>query len=87
MRTNQNILVVDKNTDEPFVWMTLSEREARSVYFTGAFTMYKVYPDSTESEIDSYDSLNEALEDGVVVAIEVGHYNEENLNNKYLDEN
>ena len=57
-----------------FVWLIVTEK-AKDIFHSGIFELYILYDDGTESLITRYDEINEALENGLDIAIEVGHLN------------
>lgn len=61
------IKVVDR-----FVWLLVTEK-AIDVYQSGLFDVYVLYPDGSERLCESYADLNDALECGLELAVEVGH--------------
>ena len=54
-----------------FIWLTVNDK-AKEVFNSGLFSLYVLYPDNTEAQIESFDSLNGFLEQGLDIAIEVG---------------
>lgn len=54
-----------------FVWLPITDK-AKDVYKSGLFETYALHDDNTESLIESDEQLNEALEKGLTIAIEVG---------------
>jgi len=57
-----------------FVWLIVTEK-AKDIFHSGIFELYILHDDGTESLITSYDEINKALENGLDIAIEVGHLN------------
>ena len=57
-----------------FVWLIVTEK-AKDIFHSGIFELYILYDDGTESLITSYNEINKALENGLYIAIEVGHLN------------
>lgn len=55
-----------------FVWLIVTQ-EAREIFMNGLFTLYILHDDSSESLIEGYTQLLEALEQGEDIAIEGGH--------------
>lgn len=55
-----------------FVWLVVTEK-AKDIFHSGIFELYILYDDETDSLITSYDEINKALENGLDIAIEVGH--------------
>lgn len=68
----QPIKIVDRDTDEPFVWLLVTEM-AKEVWHNGLFDLYILYDDESESQIHAYEDLTRALENGCDIGIEVGH--------------
>jgi hypothetical protein len=62
-----------KITDN-FVWLLVTEK-AKEVFNSGLFAMFTLYEDNTEALIENSTHLNEALEKGLDIGIEVGHIN------------
>lgn len=54
-----------------FVWLLVSDK-AKEVFNSGLFEVYTVYPDDTESLCESIEEVNESLEKGLDLAVEVG---------------
>jgi hypothetical protein len=53
--------------------------KAKEVFNTGLFELYRVNKEEeTEALIETIEDLNEALEKGCTIAIEVGYINKEN---------
>lgn len=57
-----------------FVWLIVTEK-AKDIFHSGIFELYILYDNGAESLITSYDEINEALENGLDIGIEVGHLN------------
>jgi hypothetical protein len=58
-------------TDDCFVFMDVTDK-AKEIFQSGLFELYVIHEDS-ESLIESYADINDALENGLTIAIEVGH--------------
>lgn len=58
--------------DDGFVWLVVPPDKARELWKADAFTLYRLYPDDTESQIDSTAYLNETIDMGYGIGIEVG---------------
>jgi hypothetical protein len=54
-----------------FLFLDVTEK-AKEVFQSDCFQLYEIYDDGTEGMIDSHERLNETLEGGGTVAIEVG---------------
>jgi hypothetical protein len=66
MSKTKNIKIVDG-----FVWLLVTDK-AKEVYGSGLFTLFRLYDDGSESEIDTIEHLNNTLSNGLDVGIEVG---------------
>ena len=60
--------------EDQFVWLLVTEK-AKDIYISGLFDLYIIYNDDSESLIEGFEQLVEALEDGLDIGIEVGHLN------------
>jgi hypothetical protein len=58
-----------------FVWLLITDK-AKEVFGSGLFDVYKLHNDDSESLCESYADINDALEAGLDLAIEVGHLSE-----------
>jgi hypothetical protein len=54
-----------------FVWFVITEK-AKEVFSSGLFDVYVLHNDESESLCESYADVNDALESGLQLAIEVG---------------
>ena len=54
-----------------FVWLLITHK-AKEVFGSGLFEVYKLHNDGSESLCQSYADINDALEFGLDLAIEVG---------------
>jgi hypothetical protein len=54
-----------------FVWFVITEK-AKEVFGSGLFDVYVLHNDESESLCESYADVNDALESGLQLAIEVG---------------
>jgi hypothetical protein len=54
-----------------FVWFVITEK-AKEVFSSGLFDVYVLHNDESESLCESYADINDALESGLQLAIEVG---------------
>lgn len=63
---------VTKN--DSFVWLLVSEK-AKDIYNSGLFALYILYDDESETLVEEYEQLDEALEKGLTIGIEVGFLN------------
>lgn len=62
-----NVVVVDK-----FIWLPVSEK-AKEIFSSGTFELYVLHTDGSESLVESHAQINDALECGLTIAIEVGY--------------
>lgn len=60
-----------KITDDGFVWLVVTEK-AKEIFISGLFSLYELHDDSSESLIEGFDQLNDALANGLSIGIEVG---------------
>jgi hypothetical protein len=60
-----------------FVWLEVTDK-AKEVFASGLFDVYKLHDDGSESLCQSYADINDALEWGLELAIEVGRLFSEN---------
>jgi hypothetical protein len=67
-----------KTTKDNFVWLLVTDK-AKEVYLSGLFELYILYNDDSESLVESFSQLSEALEDGLDIGISVGHFNQDKL--------
>jgi hypothetical protein len=63
---------VTKN--DSFVWLLVSDK-AKEIFASGLFALYVLYDDDSESLIDYYSQLDNALANGLSIGIEVGFLN------------
>jgi len=78
-----------KIESEGFVWLLVTEK-AKEVFITGLFDLYILYSDDSESKIEGFGQLVDALDNGFDIGIEVGHINstfkaKESNNNTQLE--
>jgi len=57
--------------EDQFVWLIVTEK-AKEIFLSGLFELYVIYSDDSESLIEGFGQLTEALEDGKDIGIEVG---------------
>lgn len=57
-----------------FVWKIVNE-QAKEIFNSGLFPLYELMDDDAESLIGDFDHLNECLEHGTPIGIEVGFTN------------
>ena len=56
---------------EGFVWLLVTEK-AKEVFLSGLFELYILYSDDSESKIEGFGELVDALDNGLDIGIEVG---------------
>lgn len=59
---------------DSFVWLLVSEK-AKDIYNSGLFALYILYGDESETLVEEYEQLDDALEKGLTIGIEVGFLN------------
>ena len=59
-----------KITKDGFVWLIVTD-SAKELWSSGALTIYRLYDDGSESRIESYDDINDALEHGEDIGVEI----------------
>jgi hypothetical protein len=57
---------------EGYVWLLVTDK-AKEIYQSGLFELYILHDDDSESLVEEFFQLNEALEDGLDIGISVGH--------------
>lgn len=55
-----------------FVWLSVADR-AKEIFESRLFEVYKLHEDGSESLCESYADIDDALEYGLDLAVEVGH--------------
>lgn len=63
-----NLMIV---TDDNFVFLDVTEK-AKEVFTSGLFDLYIIHYDNSESLVEKYADINDALESGLSIVIEVG---------------
>ena len=61
-----------KITKDNFVWLIVTEK-AKEIWNSGLFSLFILYEDDSESLIEEYEDLDNALSNGLSIGIEVGH--------------
>lgn len=61
-----------KITKDNFVWLIVTEK-AKDIWNSGLFSLFILYEDDSESLIEEYEDLDNALSNGLSIGIEVGH--------------
>jgi hypothetical protein len=62
---------MNKITKDGFIWLLVTV-QVKEIYESNLFTLYKLYDDGSEAMVESIEDLNEALEKGIDIGIEVG---------------
>ena len=57
--------------EDQFVWLIVTE-EAKEIFLSGLFDLYILYSDDSESLVEGFGQLIEAIEDRQDIGIEVG---------------
>lgn len=57
--------------EDQFVWLIVTEK-AKEIYLSGLFNLHILYNDDSESLVEGFGQLIEAIEDGLEIGIEVG---------------
>jgi len=65
-----------------FLWLDVTAK-AKEIYTSGLFSIYSLHHDGSESLIEDYKDLSQALEQGNTIAIELGHINETENKRKF----
>jgi hypothetical protein len=60
-----------KITKDNFVWLIVTEK-AKEIYISGLFELHILHDDDSDSLIEGFGQLTEAIEDGQDIGIEVG---------------
>ena len=63
-----------KKTADGFVWLLVTEK-AKEIWNSGLFSLFILYEDDSESLIEDFDDLDNALANGLSIGIEVGFVN------------
>lgn len=63
-----------KKTADGFVWLLVTEK-AKDIWNSGLFSLFILYEDDSESLIEDFDDLDNALANGLSIGIEVGQLN------------
>lgn len=64
-----------------FVWLVISNEQARQLWKTEAFALYTLYDDDSESMIETEDDLENSIRQSRPIGIEVGFLS--NLSNSF----
>ena len=65
-----------KVTKDKFVWLTLSNYQAKKVWEAEIFELFVLHDDDSESSIDTDGDLDYAIETNSTIGIEVGFITE-----------
>lgn len=57
---------------DSFVWKILNQQEAIAIWGTGLFSLYRLYDNDSEGEIESDIELYDAIAKGIPIGLEVG---------------
>jgi hypothetical protein len=60
-----------KKTADGFVWLLVTEK-AKEIWSSGLFSLFILYEDDSESLIEEYEDLDNALANGLSIGVEVG---------------
>lgn len=63
---------------EGFVWLLVTEK-AKEVFLSGLFELYILYSDDSDSKIEGFGELVDALENGLDIGIKVGFAHDSRL--------
>jgi hypothetical protein len=63
-----------KKTADGFVWLLVTEK-AKEIWSSGLFSLFILYEDDSESLIEEYEDLDNALANGLSIGVEVGFVN------------
>lgn len=63
-----NLMIV---TDDNFVFLDVTEK-AKEIFSSGLFDLYIIHYDNSESLVEKYADINDAIESGLSIVIEVG---------------
>lgn len=63
-----------KIADDGFMWLIVTVK-AKQVFLSGLFELYILYNDDSESKVEGFGQLVEAIEQGFDIGIEVGFLN------------
>ena len=73
--TKSKPMVDMKVTNSGFVWKLVDGEKAKDIFALGMFELYIIWTDDSESLVESWTQLNNALESGYQIGIEVGQLN------------
>ena len=55
-----------------FIWLIVTDK-AKEIFNADLFQLYTLHDDGTEALIETFEDLNEALENGLDIGVEVGY--------------
>ena len=70
LQNDENIRI----TEDGFIWKIVTD-VAKMIFTNGTFELFTLYDDGSESRIESFSEIEEALELGLPIGIEVGKLN------------
>ncbi len=62
---------VENEDGSHYYWRVLSADEARHLFHNGACSLFRLYPDGTEAQIESKEELEESIEEGYLIGCEL----------------
>ncbi len=68
----ENLKIVTNDDGSRFVWLIVNGK-AKEIFSSGLFALYALHEDGSESLIQTDNELNNALEYGEDIGIEVGN--------------
>lgn len=57
--------------EDQYVWLLVTEK-AKEIYLSGLFELYVLYDDDSETLVEGFTQLSEALENGLDIGVGVG---------------
>ena len=67
-----SIFTKKKVTKDGFIWLIVTKK-AKNLFITDLFPIYELFEDDTENVITTMKQLNQAIEEGREIGIEVGY--------------
>lgn len=55
-----------------FIWLVVTDK-AKEIFSADLFQLYTLHDDGSEALIETFEDLNEALENGLEIGVEVGY--------------
>ena len=65
-----------KVTKDKFVWLTITNHQAKKIFNEDLFELFLLHDDDSESLIDTYNYLDYAIDINSVIGIKVGFIKE-----------